>query len=213
MESGILTQETGAIGVFGGTFDPIHLGHLFIAQEAAAAIPLDRVLFVPTADPIHRPSPPVASPDDRAQMVRRAIADNGQFEFSPLELERPGPSFTIDTLRILAQLYPGRALYFIVGSDSLAELPRWREPRAILDLARVVGMARPGRQSLDLDALEEALPGARQRVCVVQSPGLEVSARDIRARLAAGKPIRYLVPDSVRTYIEESRLYGIQSAK
>ncbi len=206
-EDKALTQDISAIGVFGGTFDPIHVGHLFIAQEAATTIPLDRVLFVPTADPVHRPLPPVASSADRAQMVSLAIADNMRFELSSVELERPGLSFTIDTLSILAQRFPARALYFIVGTDSLAALPQWREPAKILELARIVAMARPGRDRVDLDALEAVLPGASGRVCVVESPGLEVSARDIRARLAEGKPIRHLVPEPVREYIQERGLY------
>ncbi|HEY3117396.1 MAG TPA: nicotinate-nucleotide adenylyltransferase [Chloroflexota bacterium] len=199
---------SGAIGIFGGTFDPIHVGHLFIAQEAAATMLLDRVLFVPTADPVHRLVPPVASQADRGEMVRLAIADNQSFEFSSVELDRPGPTFTIDTLRVLAQLHPKQTLYFIVGTDSLAELPQWREPAQILELARIVAMARPGRDKVDLEALEAILPGARRRVCVVQSPGLDVSARDIRARIAEGKPVRYLVPEPVREYIQKRGLYG-----
>lgn len=200
------------LGILGGTFDPIHLGHLFIAQEAAAAARLDRVLFIPTGQPPHRSQMPLASPAERADMVRLAVAGNALFELSEIELNRPGPSYTIDTLRALAAGSPDCSLYFILGADSLADLPEWRQPDEILELARVLAMARGGRPPVDLEALDRAVPGAGERVCVIESPGLEVSARDIRARIPAGRPIRYLVPDTVESYIREHGLYTAEGS-
>lgn len=196
------------LGVFGGSFDPIHIGHLFIAEEAAAAVRLERVLFLPTGPAHHlRAGALGATAEHRAAMVRLAVEGNPLFEISLVELERSDPAFTVDTLGELHTRRPAADLYFIVGSDALGELPRWRDPEGILRLAHIVAVERGGRPPVDLSELERVMPAAAGRVTLLEAPGLEVSATSIRARIAAGRSIRYLVPDSVREYIDTHGLY------
>jgi len=197
------------VGVMGGTFDPIHHGHLVAAQEAASALDLNPVLFIPVWQPPHKSEEPTASPEDRACMVRLAVADNPLFEVSTLEIERSGRSYTVDTLQRLAELYQGADLHFIVGMDSLAELPKWHDPVGILGLARIVALYRPGWQTVDLDQLAQALPESVGRVSVVPMPELDISATELRERISEGRPIRYLVPDAVAAYIERQGLYRV----
>jgi nicotinate-nucleotide adenylyltransferase len=196
------------LGVFGGTFDPIHHGHLFIAQEAADRLDIDRVLFVPTGPAHHlRRVAPGASPHDRAAMVQLAIEDNPTFALSTVEVDRSDPSFTVDTLRTISARWPEHQLYFICGMDSLDELPGWHDPTGILQLAELVAVERGGRSDVDLRAIEAAVPAARGRVSTLASPGLEISASDVRERLATGRSVRYLVPDPVIGYIASHGLY------
>lgn len=191
------------IGVLGGTFDPVHIGHLIIAQEALVQIGLAQVLFVPAhTSPLKRS--PVASPEDRAAMVELAIRENPAFALSRVDLDRPGPSYTVETLAILRQAYgPGVDLCFIAGFDAVAELYRWREPTRLLELAEVIAVSRPGYKLV----LPAQLAAAADRIRVVQAPQIGISATDIRRRCHAGLPIRYLVPDAVRAYIEAHALY------
>jgi nicotinate-nucleotide adenylyltransferase len=195
------------VGVMGGTFDPIHHGHLVAAQEAAAAIELDRVIFIPVWQPPHKVDEPSASPEDRVCMVRLAVEANPLFEVSTIETDYPGPSYTIDTLRRLLERDPDLALHFIVGMDSLAELPRWRDPADIVRLARIVALYRPGWETVDLGDLARALPESAGRVTVVPMPELDISATELRERAQRELPIRYLVPDAVAAYIEANHLY------
>jgi nicotinate-nucleotide adenylyltransferase len=193
------------LGLLGGTFDPPHYGHLLAAQEAAWQLDLERVLFLPARqNPLKEGE--VSTPvDDRYEMVALAIADNPLFELSRLDMDRPAPSYTADLLRELQA--PGRELFFLVGADILPELPRWHQPREILRLARLVVVNRPESPLPDVHALEAALPGARQRVDLVVVPGVATSARYLRARVAAGQPLRYLTPLAVERYIREKHLY------
>jgi nicotinate-nucleotide adenylyltransferase len=193
------------LGLLGGTFDPPHYGHLLAAEEAAWQLQLERVLFLPARqNPLKRDEPGTPA-DQRCEMVARAIADNPLFEVSRLDIDRPGPSYTADLLRTLAD--PGRELFFLVGADILPELPRWHRPDEILRLARLVVVNRPEAAQPDMDALEAALPGARDRVDLVLIPGVAVSARSLRARVAARQPIRYLTPPIVERYIQDHGLY------
>ena len=195
------------LGVMGGTFDPIHHGHLAAAQEAASALHLDRVLFIPVWQPPHKLDEPAASPADRLCMVRLAVADNPLFEVSPIEMDRLGRSYTVHTLQRLVDLYPGADLYFIVGMDSLADLPKWHDPIGILERARIVALHRPGWQTVDLAELTYQLPESQGRVLLVEMPALDISSTELRERIGAGRPVRYLVPDSVASYVEERGLY------
>jgi len=195
------------VGVMGGTFDPIHHGHLVAAQEAASALALDRVIFIPVWQPPHKPEEPSASPADRLCMVRLAVEANPQFEVSTIEIDSPGPSYTVDTLRRLLERDPDLDLHFIVGMDSLSELPRWRDPAEILRLARIVALHRPRWEIVDLDELARLLPESAGRVSVVPMPELDISSTELRERAREGHPIRYLVPDPVAAYIEEHQLY------
>ena len=196
---------TRRIGLMGGTFDPIHIAHLVAAEEAAWARHLDEVLFIPARQPPHKRGEPVTEAHHRLAMTREAVAGNPLFSLSTIEMDREGPSFTVDTLRELHT--PGVDLSFIVGMDSLRDLPTWHDPAGILGLAEIVAVYRGGIDTVDLSQLAAALPAVKRRVHVVPIPALDVSSTDIRARVAAGQPIRYLVPNAVVEYIEKNGLY------
>lgn len=198
---------TARLGVFGGTFDPIHLGHLVAAHEAAMALGLERVLFVPTRrNPLKREDLGVTD-HDRMEMVRLAIADNPLFELCSIEMDRPAPSYTVDTIEALRDLYPDSELYFVVGLEAFGDLPRWHRPGALVSLATIVAVPRGGAPPVDLAEVEALVPEARGRVCILSSPALEISASALRRRLALGESVRYLVPDAVLAYIGEHGLY------
>lgn len=190
---GSLRSWQRSIGVFGGTFDPVHVGHLAIALAALETVPLDRVIFVPARRSPLKSGGPVASADHRLAMLERATADERRFEVSRIELEREGPSYTVDTLGSLAS--EGR-LFLILGADAAAELDRWKDPDRVRSLATLVIARRPGTPAA-------AIPGA----ITLDTPLLDISARELRARAAQARSLRYLVPDSVCRYIEEHALY------
>jgi nicotinate-nucleotide adenylyltransferase len=194
------------IGVLGGTFDPIHVGHLVIAEEARIKLGLREVLFVPAGQPWLKQDRNITPAIHRVEMVRRAIADNPHFKLSTLEVERPGPSYTVDTLTMLRkQLGNEASLFFILGRDTLAELPLWKEPQKLVQLCRLVFPPRLG--SKDLKHLETAIPELLDKVIQLDMPVIGVSSSEIRQRIAQGLPIRYLVPKEVGEYIVEHELY------
>jgi nicotinate-nucleotide adenylyltransferase len=207
-----LTQYPSAprerrIGILGGTFDPIHIGHLIIAEEARVALELERIVFVPARYSPLKSAAMAASAEDRCCMVQLAIADHPAFALSRVDLDRDGPSFTVDTLRAFKAEYgPQAKLYFILGMDSLCHLRAWRGPREIVQLARLVAIARPGYET-DLAALERDIPGLSQATHVITSISLGISATAIRQRVAQGLPIRYQVPAAVESYIRDHGLY------
>jgi nicotinate-nucleotide adenylyltransferase len=193
------------LGLLGGTFDPPHYGHLIAAQEALWQLDLARVLFLPARqNPLKRDEPATAA-ELRCAMVQCAIQDEPRFELSRLDVDRPGPSFTVDVLRALAK--PERELFFLVGADILPELPRWHAPLEILELARLVVVNRPGAPVPDPSLLEQRLPGAAARITVLNIPGVEISSSDVRARVSAGRPIRYLTHPRVEQFIADQGLY------
>lgn len=194
------------LGIFGGTFDPVHLGHLVAATDLAHALRLDRTVFMPAGRPPHKNADLVVDDDHRLEMLRLALADNPAFEISTLDLERDGPSYTADLLELLAKREPGAELVFLMGEDSLRDLPTWHQPERILLRAEIGVALRPG-VGADLEALYALLPAARGRVTVVPTPLIGVSSTDIRRRVAAGEPIRYQVPDAVLAYILRTGLY------
>ena len=195
------------LGLLGGTFDPPHYGHLLAAEESAWQFKFERVLFLPARQNPLKEGEAITDVEDRCEMVARAIADNPAFELSRRDMERPPPSYTADLLRLLKDEAPERELYFMVGADILPELPKWHRPDEILRLARLVVVNRPESPLPDVQALEAALPGARERVDLVFIPGVAISARYLRARVAAGQPVRYLTPPAVERYIREKGLY------
>ena len=180
------------LGVFGGTFDPVHVGHLVIAKAALEELPLDRVLFVPARRSPLKQRGPVASEADRLAMLEAAIAGDPRLGVSRVELERDGPSYTVETLEALRDQ---GELFLILGTDAYAEFGRWRDPERIRGLATIVVAARPGA------------PNAPPDVRLLDAPLLDISSRDLRARAARGRSLRYLVPEAVLRYIEERRLY------
>lgn len=197
------------VGVFGGTFDPIHIGHLAAAQDAASLLSLDRVLFVPNRVPPHKLHQHVTETADRVAMVRLAIADNPTFAMSSIELQREGPSYTLDTLRLLqAELGEHVKIRFLVGCDGLRDLHTWHEPDVLLDEFGLVVMERPTGEALDWGVLQERFPRIREQVQVVHVLQLEISSRDIRERVQTGWPIRYYVLPAVCDYIAQHGLYG-----
>ena len=199
--------------MFGGTFDPPHLGHLAAAQEACSAAGLERVLFLPTQrNPLKRTAP-ISAPEHRLAMTELAVRDNRDFAVSDADLGRAGPSYTVDLLeRLRADLGADHELAFIVGMDVLHELHRWRDPARVLELARLVAVSRPGQGTVELGELESRLPGAGARVTVVHTPGVAISSTELRARFAEGRPVRYLVSDPVIAYVAEHGLYGGRGA-
>jgi nicotinate-nucleotide adenylyltransferase len=202
------------IGVLGGTFDPIHIGHLVGAEEARIKLGFSQVLFVPAGQPWLKLDRNITPAVHRVEMVRRAIASNPYFKLCTLEIERPGPSYTVDTLMILREQMGNEAnLFFILGQDTLAELPLWKEPQKLVQLCRLVVAPRPilsevqGLVPQDWKHLEAAIPGLPDKVIQLDMPVIGISSSEIRRRLAQGLPIRYLVPTEVEKYITEHRIY------
>ena len=194
------------IGILGGTFDPIHIGHLVVAEEARMKLGLSEVLFVPAGQPWLKQGRDITPAVHRVEMVRRAIADNPYFKLSTLEVERPGPSYTVDTLTLLhKQAGSAASLFFILGRDTFAELPLWKEPTKVIQLCRLVVPPRLG--SRDLKHLNATIPGLLDRVIQLDMPVIGISSSDIRQRIAQGLPIRYLVPAEVEKYIAEHKIY------
>ncbi len=195
------------IGVLGGTFDPIHYGHLAIAEEVRVRMGLDFVLFVPARQQPLRQQERISPPEHRAAMIERAILGNPTFHLSRMEYERPGPSYTVDTMALMRERYPrGSEIFFIVGTDALADLPHWKEPQRLITLCQFAVVQRPG---CDFDPRIHFLemPLLRQRTVFIEGPRLEISGTELRRRVQLGLPIRYQLPDSVEEYIRSHRLY------
>ena len=196
------------LGVFGGTFDPIHNGHLAVAEECRDRLSMDRVLFVPARLPPHKQVRSLTASHHRMDMVRLAIASNPAFEASSIELSRPGPSYSVDTLFQLRQHQPKDTdIFFIMGADSLNDLASWRNPAGLLANCKLVVVSRPGAPAVDPSRLDSLYPGADERVIALEVTGLDIASSDLRSRVATGKTIRYQLPDEVMAYIESNKLY------
>lgn len=203
--------EDERIGILGGTFDPVHYAHLAIAEEVYCALSLTRVLFVPARLPPHKRGAGVTSVEHRVAMLSLALGTNPHFALSLVDAQRAGPSYTVDTLRLLRREWGARArFYFIVGGDSLRDLPTWQDPAGILEQATIVALTRPGYADVSAARtdLEAHLPGSERRVVVVGGPRIDLCATELRQRVAAGRPIRYQTPDEVADYIRRHRLYS-----
>jgi len=199
------------IGILGGTFNPIHHGHLLMAQELAEARELERVVLVPTRVPPHKEAPDLAPEADRVAMARLAAAENPLFEVSDREIRRGGVSYTVLTLRELTAELPGVALHFLIGADSLPDLPKWREAREVVRLAQILTATRPGCPFDRIAELAGAFPPedvARLRAGLVETTPIGISSTEVRRRARTGRSLRYLVPDSVAGYIRAHRLYA-----
>jgi nicotinate-nucleotide adenylyltransferase len=197
----------GLIGVFGGTFDPPHYGHLILAEEARHALHLEQVLWVVTARPPHKPRQPVTPVDVRLALVQAAIAGNPAFALSLADVERPAPHYAVGTLYWLQARHPEAGLVYLMGSDSLRDLPNWHAPREFIEACTAIAvMRRPGAE-VDLVRLERLVPGLRLRVRYFDAPLLSLSAQEVRRRVHAGRSYRYLVPPAVADLIAELGLY------
>ncbi len=193
------------IGVMGGTFDPIHHGHLVTAEEAYWQFDLDEVVFVPTGHPWMKDHPQVSPAEDRYLMTVIATSPNPHFTVSRLEIDRAGETYTVDTLAALLD-EQGREveLFFITGADAILEIFHWKDPEEVLSLAHFIAATRPG---YDIARFEAQAPTRHPKVSVMAIPALAISSTDVRARVHEGRPIRYLVPEGVQTYIEKAGLY------
>lgn len=198
---------TETIGIFGGTFDPPHLGHLILAAEALDQLKLDRLLWVLTPhNPLKAPLPDTPL-DHRLEMLRLAIGDEPRFEISTIELERPGPHYTVETLRLLQQQFPQAGLVFLMGGDSLRDFASWREPQEMLELCHSLGvMRRPGDQ-VDLSGLAASLPNLAEKVRFMEIPLLQIASSEIRRRVAQGSTFRYYLHPRVHEYIQKNQIY------
>jgi nicotinate-nucleotide adenylyltransferase len=198
-------------GLFGGSFNPIHCGHLIVARAVAERLDLDRVILLPSARPPHKEVAGLLDGSHRAEMVKLAIAGEPLFELSDFDLTRDEPSYTIDTVaHFRHQLGPDAPLYWIIGADSLAELMTWHRVRALVDACRIVTATRPGCQRIDWDHLRTVLGDARAaavRTGAIETPAIDISSTKVRCRVRQGKSIRCLVPDRVTAYIQEQGLY------
>jgi nicotinate-nucleotide adenylyltransferase len=199
------SSERRAVGVMGGTFNPIHIGHLVTAEEARFAFSLDEVVFVPAGSPWQKDHEAVADAEHRYLMTVIATASNPHFRVSRMEIDRGGPTYTIDTLRGLRAELGDVELYFVTGADAILQILSWKDPHEVLREARFIAATRPG---YDLDRLEKELPeGFGDRVHVLEIPALAISSTDIRLRVRDGRPVRYLLPEGVARYIEKNGLY------
>ena len=195
------------LGIFGGTFDPPHLGHLILASEAAEKLRLDRVLWVITPDPPHKPTSIVSPLAMRLELLQAALQDEPLFEVSRVDLDRPGPQYAVDTLRLLAEQYPGSPLYYLIGGDSLHDLPAWYAPERLIAFTAGIGVMRRPGDRVNLERLEERLPGISAKLCFIDAPLLEISSRDLRERIRSGRPARHFLPEAVWNLISKNRFY------
>lgn len=202
------TETRRRIGVLGGSFDPIHVAHLIMAETVREALDLELVLFVPVSEQPLKRAKKATLAAHRVAMVERAIAGNAHFALSRVDVERDGPSYTADTLELLRREWPvaGWDMWFILGADSLLSLPLWRDPQRVLSYARLAALQRPS-VSVDLSLVTRDFPQLDANLDWVEAPLLEISATDIRKRVSEGRSIQYRVTEAVRNYIEENGLY------
>ena len=195
------------IGIFGGTFDPPHIGHLILAAEARAQFGLDHLLWVLTPDPPHKQDRKITPIQHRLAMVKLALADAPEFELSSVDLDRPGPHYAVDTVKIIAAQNPEASLVYLLGGDSLRDLPLWHHPADFVAACHGIGVMRRPGEAIDLPALKGKLPGLAAKVRFMDAPLIDIAAHDIRARIAGERPFRYFLTPGVYEYIIEHNLY------
>jgi nicotinate-nucleotide adenylyltransferase len=203
-------EDREKIGIMGGTFDPIHYGHLFAAEEARAALSLNRVIFVPSGNSPHKSYASMASAEDRCAMTALAIKDNPHFEISRIETDRTGASYTSDTLRELARIHPNADIFLITGLDAALDITNWHKPFEILSLCTVVAVARPGYIRDKIRELDDII---QDSLLILDTDLIDISATAIRRHVRAGGCIRYMTPDPVWRYIMERKLYSAAEAQ
>jgi len=195
------------LGIFGGTFDPPHIGHLILATEAFVDLQLDRLLWVLTPVPPHKLDQSITALEHRLEMLERTISDEPDFELSRIEMDRPGPHYTVDTMRLLADEYPSANLVLLIGGDSLRDLPTWHRPADLVAACHEIGVIRRPSDSIDLSAWERQVPGTQAKVRFTDAPLLDISSSNIRRRIRENLPFRYYLSPSVYEYIQNNQLY------
>jgi nicotinate-nucleotide adenylyltransferase len=195
------------IGVFGGTFDPPHLGHLILAAEAQNQLQLARVVWVLTPEPPHKPERPITPLHHRLEMLKRTIEAVPGFEISTIEIDRPGPHYSVDTIDLLQVRHPTSRLVLLIGGDSLHSLPGWNRPEELVTAASLIGVMRRPSDEIDLKILGESLPGLMNKLRFIETPQLEISSSSIRERIAQGGHYRFYLSPGVYDYIRQNRLY------
>ena len=197
------------LGVFGGTFDPPHVGHLILAMEALDQLTLDRILWVLAPEPPHKLGKRIAQTEIRLQMVKVCIGEDPSFEFSRVDIDRPGPHYVLDTVNLLHKRFPDDALIFIMGGDSLHDLPNWHEPLEFIHACDGLGVMHRVGEQIDMRSLEKLLPGITKKVEFIEAPILEISSNNIRQLVAQGKPYRYYLIPQVYEIIQTEGLYKV----
>jgi nicotinate-nucleotide adenylyltransferase len=200
------------VGIFGGTFDPVHTGHLILAEQAREQGQLHEVWFIPAPRPPHKDEPLLTRFEQRVEMLALALAGNPAFRIDELEKERSGPSYTVDTLAELRRRHPAHEFFLLVGSDTLVDLPHWYEPIRVLEQAGLLVMARPGSAVLTAEQLRAQLHLSAEvplRLQIIETPLIDISSRDLRRRAAQDRSLRYFLPRSVECYIHEKKLYRL----
>ncbi len=199
--------ELKRVGIFGGTFDPPHVGHLILAEECRTQLSLDLLLWVVTDNPPHKRYTNVSPIEDRVILVEKSIAGNPAFKLSRVDIDRPGPHFAIDTVNILKGEYPGSEMYYLMGGDSLHDLPTWNKPLDFIKTCDGIGVMRRHADQVDLESLEKVLPGVTDKVKIVEAPILEISSKQIRQRISDDMGYRYYLRDAVYRAIFETGMY------
>ncbi|WP_082390096.1 nicotinate-nucleotide adenylyltransferase [Ornatilinea apprima] len=197
----------GRLGIFGGTFDPPHLGHLILAEECHFQLELDRLLWVVTADPPHKIGQVFSPVEMRVKLAQAAVEEEAAFEISLVDIQRPGPHYAVDTIRLTRQAYPAYSVGYIMGGDSLHNLPTWYHPQEIVQACDFIGVMRRPGDDINLPELEAILPGLSAKVEFVRAPLLEISSREIRERIRAGQPFRHYLPSKVYELIMREGWY------
>jgi nicotinate-nucleotide adenylyltransferase len=204
---GILKSKNMKVGLFGGTFDPVHNGHILVAETVLQKVDLAKIIFIPAGKPWLKEGRKITSAAYRLKMVELAISGNSHFEISSIEIERPGATYTVDTLVDLINKENNTELYVIIGLDSLADFPRWKNPSRLLRLCYLVVVPRPGYPIPDIRSMEKELPGLKTRLILLNAPDIDISSSEVRRRIKEGLSFKHLVPESVAEYIQENKLY------
>lgn len=212
MVGGVDAAPPGPIGLLGGTFDPPHVGHLLLAQTALVELGLERVLFLPAGQPVHKGGKLISEATHRITMARLAVAGNHAFVVDTTDADRPEPHTTVTLLPLLEEKYPGRAFWLLLGGDSLRDLPGWFRPAELVAHVRLAVLPRPG-VAIDWANLEAAVPGVRAAAHLLDGPAIDISSTRLRGWAAAGRSLRYLTPDAVCAYIARAGLYTAAAPK
>jgi nicotinate-nucleotide adenylyltransferase len=195
------------IGIFGGTFDPPHIGHFILTAEAMDQLRLERLLWVLTPEPPHKEIRSISPLDGREELLRAALSRDPSFEFSSVDLDRPGPHFALDTVRIIRDMHPGDEIFYLIGGDSLTDLPGWHKPMELISSIDGLGVMRRPKDEVDIASLEANISGISQKLTFIQSPLMEISSSEIRWRIKNGKPYRYYLPREVYEIIVKGSWY------